>query len=389
MLETQISGTNVADSNSVGVETVDPISLMIARFATSAERGAETEQGIVGLETTAALQFLFTTLAATQIDAIHLSLSQNPTNYPGHLIAQINGRTVYIPFHLVELVPSGEALQWLVQQAEAVRVFVDSTICLSGSATFGMQFASDVDFCEYVPHTGKRIAQSFLAKAMESIPFCIEVRHGKDELEYPWNPDKVLGLCLTDRGGIGDKCTCVKRDWKFDYVGQLPDGGAISISNLCVHEDDAEALSWSFQEIPITEKAQPIRYLVAPGQLGKYVLWLRAQVGKYRDKRPDKALKRALSLAQILRLNSQSEKLLALARTPSFANYCRGMILADLEAACARVPATIQTKLGTSRPQESNESSFRFPIEDCYKVLDNTTRISDNLMARARELAGG
>jgi hypothetical protein len=392
MLETKIGGADIGGTGSAVREKIDPISLMIARFAASVERGAGADGGLVDLETSATLQFLFTTLAATQLHEFDFPLSQDPTNYPGHLIGHFEGRTVYIPFQLAEGIPSGETLQYLVQQADAVRIFTDSTICLSGSATFGLQFASDIDFCEYVSHTGKRVAQSFLAKGEANIPFCIEIRHGKNELERPWTQDEILDLCATDSGRIGGKCTCPGRDWKFDYVGRYEPTGVISISNLCIHEDDAEALSWSFQEIAITEKPQPIRYLVVPADLGRYVLWLRVQIDKHQEERPDKALKRAVSLARILRLNLLSERLLAMAKSPEFANHCRTTIIDKLRATVARLPEDVKMLLNDSgnvtASGEPNEKSAEFRIEDCYALLDETIRMYNDLMSCARELCG-
>lgn len=360
---------------------------MIARFAIAAERGLKE---IADLETETTLQFIFTTLAAAQSGAFDVPLSEDPINHPGHLIFSAAGRTLYIPYHLAELFPSGEVLQYIVEQAEAVRVFTDSTICLSGSAAFGLQIASDIDFCEYVPHSGRRVAQSFLSKAAIAFPFCTEIRHNNATLEYPWVADQVLKLCTTDNGRIGGKCTCGSHDWKFDFVGYTEADGSLPISNLCVHEDDAEALSWSFQEIAITEKPRPIRHLVVPLELGKYVLWLRDQIDKYRAVRPHKALKRSLSLARILRLNAESERILAFLTTPGFVNQSRRNVADEIRRTIGRLPdalgsiVTRRTKAisnGTPMETETGPSN-----SDCQELLDDVARSYEDLLSRARKL---
>lgn len=244
--DTAVSMPAAASHDSSKRLTIDPISLMIARFAAAVEVGNLQDSPLVDLETAKTLEFVFTALAASKLDSTDMALSQDPKNYPGHLITKIASRTVYIPFHLIEIVPSEKILEILVQQAEAIRIFQDSTICLSGSAIYGLEAAGDIDFCEYVPHTGKRVAQRFLAKENTTIPFCTEIRHGDNRITYPWDRNLVLDLCVTDNGHIGGKCTCPKREWKFDYVGHLHSMGAVPLSNICIHEDDAEALSWSF-----------------------------------------------------------------------------------------------------------------------------------------------
>jgi hypothetical protein len=366
------------------VEKIDPIALMIARFAALAERGTPA---VPDLETKSTLEFIFTTLAETQTDAIDVPIAQDPM-YPGHLVAKIQGRTLYIPFHLAEVLPSGDVLEFLVQQAEAVRILSDSTICLSGSAAIGLHAGSDIDFCEYVPHTGKRLAQSFLSKKTSDIPFCTDIRHGKSNVSYPWTGKDVLDLCTTDTGRVGGKCSCPHRDWKFDYVGYCATD-AIPISNICIHEDDADALSWAFQEIAIVSKPQPIRYLIVPADLGKYVLWLRRQLDKFLLNRPDKALKRALSLTRLLRLTAHSDKLYSVLKNRFFAIQARRNTIPELTSAIARLPESVRSKLSYAPPDAESESLLGFSNEELQSLILETTQAYDGLMSRARKLVVG
>jgi hypothetical protein len=383
MSDPVLETTRESGSGQSAAEAVNPISLMIARFAAAVAVSDHGEAGIAQLETTEILQFLFTTLADLSAGDSLLSLS---LDNPGHLTAKVGECILYIPYHLVDELPSGEALRYIVEQADALRIFTDSTICLSGSAAFGIEVASDIDFCEYVPHTGKRVAQSFLAKGSRGLPFCIGVKHNKQKVEYPWNEASILHLCRTDTGRIGGKCTCAKRDWLFDYVGALADRTPIPLSNKCVHEDDAEMLSSPYQEIAITAKPQPVTYLATPRELGKYVLRLRREINDYRAARPDKALKRALSLARILYLIPVSDRILELLRSSAFRAMTRKHIACEMQTTIDKLPETMRSSFEiTVLPvddavEQSGEQSFA--------LLDDLVSQYDALMARARRLVG-
>src|SRR4051812_5382190 len=100
MNDTMSSPVDGARSGEAG--QIDPISLMIARFAAAVELGKDLDDGLLSLETIANLEFLFTTLAATQLDLLGPTFLMDTKNHPGHLIARVEERAVYVPFHLAE-----------------------------------------------------------------------------------------------------------------------------------------------------------------------------------------------------------------------------------------------------------------------------------------------
>lgn len=174
------------------------------------------------------------------------------SSQPGFVSAVVRNKSVYIPFHLAALFPQ-ERLEDLVARAEEVRVMTDSTICLSGSHVFGISSAVDTDYCEYVLHTGRRMAGSFVNLANGRSSICVTVRHGDEKLTGPEVLHRVITLCPTDSGRVGGACTCKLRNWKFEYFCCTLTAQTIA-TNLCVHEEDCEQFSWAYQEAAIVAR---------------------------------------------------------------------------------------------------------------------------------------
>jgi hypothetical protein len=81
-----------------------------------------------------------------------------------------------------------------------------------------------------------------------------------------------------------------------------------------VPESGASDRSFAFQEAPfsLSEVSWIPRRLARPETIGKYVMFLRKQIDFYREKRPAKAAKRALSLAVFLLFSNHADALRSL-----------------------------------------------------------------------------
>ena len=102
--------------------------------------------------------------------------------------------------------------------------------------------------------------------------------------------------------------------------------------------------------------------------------------------RPDKALKRALSLNRILRLNSQSEKIIDLLKSPALAEIVRNRANEEVRATVTSLPGEIRELLGAPTATNGNddEGRKRSILEECRRLIESTVQTYDTLMSRAR-----
>lgn len=302
----------------------------------------------------------------------------------GFVSAVVRDKTVHVPIHLAPLFPQ-KNLEELVDRAEEVRAMTDSTICLSGSHVFGISSTVDTDYCEYVLHTGRRLAGSFTGLANRRSSLCVTVWHGGKELAGPQVLTEVTTLCQTDLGGVGDVCRCTPRNWKFEYFCLTPPAPTIA-TNLCVHEEDCEDFSWAYQEAAITTAGQPLRQLVDPLQLGRYLDWLRERIEEYKLDKPLKGLKRAFSLCRMLALKQSSSLILELLNSPIAVQVAKNYAERDVAKLQQYLPPEAQNIISTPALESGdNVSEDRFR-SDANSILGKVIEQYDNLVQSAEEL---
>lgn len=321
----------------------DLLSLLIMRYAApNAPSSADGEE------------FLETLWRAWALVGCPDFFHPNPSQH-GLVSALVrDDRTVHVPIQFADLFPTQKTLEELIELAEDVRAMTDSTICLSGSHVFGIPSSVDTDFCEYVLHTGKRLAGSFIRLAAQRTSICVTVQHCASTLVGSEIQTKILDLCKTDPGNIGSECTCTSRQWYFEYFCRVPSAPTL-VTNLCVHEKDYEEESiWAYQEAAIVAAGQPLRQLADPLQLGRYVRYLREETGKYRTDKPLKALKRALPLCRILSLEEGSE-VLKLLRSSVSVQLAKNDAAEDVARLREHLPQEWQDEMSSSAVQDRGD----------------------------------
>lgn len=247
--------------------------------------------------------------------------------HPGFLISTIGGGTMAVPFHLIGDLPSGELLDDIRAVAADLRVGRGSALCLSGSIVLlgNPHYAGDLDFCEYIPLSEHGLSLdrlSEIANRTGTPPLCVTVKLGSTErLDRPWSDaitpaklDALLGPCT--KGGHG----------KIDVLALNATIGPVEATNVMLWvpdstpDDYAAEFSFPFQEmIPGSSTDMPWipRLLARPSSIRSYVAFLRSDIAKYRDAKPVKALKRALSLSIFLMLPEHQDQLTDLGSTSS------------------------------------------------------------------------
>ncbi|MGQ0583571.1 MAG: hypothetical protein ACT4O6_16655 [Reyranella sp.] len=219
------------------------------------------------------------------------------TEVPGYVVVEFAGRRVRVPYHLVDALPPNDVLEQMFQLASHVRLSEDSQMCLSGSAVFGGRVSSiaDIDFCEYIPvqpATARSVLGSRCANVRPTLFVAGRIDEDKfDRLRTQTHPSVLDGI---------DKASTAK----LDYVCHLePFIGPLSNLSLFIDPSRPEAgsakNSWPHQEVVLGE-APPLYPLMRPELLGRYMLWLREEIGKHIESRPVKAVKRSLSLSRVL-----------------------------------------------------------------------------------------
>ncbi len=224
--------------------------------------------------------------------------------YTGYVIKQNSTSKVRVPYHIADYFPIGEVLDYLCEIAAGVRVFSNSVICLSGSATFlGMfEYIADIDYCEYAPvkKNGEwrtEFVNALCNRAMEQNDtlICLRLKIVASEEE------RVFCRCITEHHTL---YTRTISHANLDFGVKSPKD-AIEATNLVLPVNPAEPNdpllqhSFALQEAPITEGNWVPQELLNPISLGEYVVWLITQVKEKQNQDIIKAAKRAVSLARI------------------------------------------------------------------------------------------
>ena len=258
---------------------------------------------------------------------------------PGYL----NSNGIRIPFYFFADIPDAASLQAFVDLGASVRISEAGTLCLAGSAAMmrTVTFIADVDYCEYVPYTdadrGDMLDRVAVHTQREEPPLCRTVKEfgGSWRCDCPaeWDSSARSALDLLVMNGA--------RRLKLDFVARGDDPiGVLETTNLALlhgGDDDESVLQASFaaQEVVLTPAELP-RALADPIQVGRYIDFLVEEVNRYATAKPQKALKRALCLARVLRLSGADDRVIDLLRESpgalSSAIEARSELLARLNA---------------------------------------------------------
>jgi hypothetical protein len=250
--------------------------------------------------------------------------------YYGYVEIPSNGCTVFVPFHVTYAFPVASCLAGLVGTAKAIRVSKQGEICLSGSSVYmgRLRAVGDIDYCEYFPLTDPTMLANVrrLARDPRKATVCARLRWGARNDQWPW---PGLDSLLKDADQAFRNTHPSSGDlWKLDFVGSAGRIGPLAITNLALAvdiplaEEGGGQRSWVYQEAVIGfRKGVPIRSMVRPEEIGNYLNWLRQQISDHVDEKPQKAAKRALSLASLMLLTEERDELLELLQAPELSKY--------------------------------------------------------------------
>ena len=272
-----------------------------------------------------------------------MSLTTRP-DAPGYVFFTQSEASFAVPYFLVDIFPSDIRLQEINELAKKVRIFNDSTICLSGSGcSLGSNIPiADLDFCEYINGIDHSLAERLVTTTRKesSNLVCMNVTLGpKLSWRRPWTTElqkPTPSFIKTATGALKKS-----KHRKVDYVANTKNLGVLEVTNKLVPLDFAYSevgeanSSFSMQEVPLGNSSWVPRDLSDPIEVGRYVTWLTSEIQAQITKSQDapryavKALRRALPLARILIASVEAQKLRELLQDEN------GARLAALHDRCA------------------------------------------------------
>ena len=264
----------------------------------------------------AALRAIFDALAlasAREVDA------EFDPEVSGYVIRPVGSAKIRVPYHLVDVLLAGPALEELLTLAAAIRSHHDAIICLSGSSALAeiVDVVGDVDFCEYVAEDGRRhtlvdgIRHAEQLATDEVVCFAAHLfaLHYEDtkrrnavvdraSVKWPWTKPPSENHEM-------QRLLPRARKAKFDYLAHTQSEGLLVATDivLLIGDDHDHTLleSHAGQEVPLGSAGSWVPRLFAdPVEIGRYVTFLCDEVERLASDDPGKAAKRAIALARLL-----------------------------------------------------------------------------------------
>lgn len=313
-------------------------------------------------------------LAAAETKTAGLRATPSDVHH-GYVEIPANGCTVFVPFHVTYAFPIASCLGGLVGIAKAVRVSREGEICLSGSSTYmgRLRSVGDIDYCEYFPLADPTMLANVrrLARDTRKATVCARLRWGKRSDQWPWRDLDSL-LNDADKAFRATDTSCGDQ-WKLDFVGTAGRIGPLAITNLALavdllaaHEDGGQR-SWVYQEAVIG------------------LNWLRQQISEYVDEKPQKAAKRALSLASIMLLVEERDALMAALGSAELSHF---VTHAALDEARTLLPSseTANVKKLRSKLEAKTNRVGQAPAEPPAAALDTCKAAAMRVAGRFDEL---
>ncbi len=242
---------------------------------------------------------------------------------PGYLVKVDPPMSMRVPYHILPVFPTGDALNELWLLSRALRSTSSSAICLSGSNAVRALFdiVNDVDFCEYVPISAPRVEHNFFRTVDGDDYFqCLRIASGVGRWDFPWgakrpDPDVLFSSLDPQRENFA---TC-----KFDLVAQRSKEEIMEVSNLVI-ACDAEGRSAAIQRTFAAQEATLGSLDWVPNnfgnviEMGRYIDWLLTQMRKYFAAGDHaKCLKRCGSISRVLFLPDVTKRIIGLAKRTS------------------------------------------------------------------------
>jgi hypothetical protein len=307
--------------------------LLCQKFA-NLERPMGARESLELEELRERLEAVFKSLAHLFAMSADLAGWQTDVSAPGFLVRDSEDVRVYAPWNLVADFPRGDALSEFLRIAAQVRSGA-GTICLSGSSAIysTIEHVGDIDLCEYVSNEdGRKIMPEALLRAAalnreDLICFRLKISDGPSlkaasfTARRPWIALETL-VSDVDRPVLA----------KCDFLANTFIEGAVEVTNvlILIESPSQNVPSFVLQEAPVLRTGGWVpRRLTDPGEIGRYVVFLRDSIESLAESNPCKAAKRALSLTRMLFLSDLSDSVIDLLRDHELAR--RGALSARLD----------------------------------------------------------
>jgi hypothetical protein len=240
----------------------------------------------------------------------------------GYLLKSFLDWQIAIPWPMSESFPNDVTLAEFCAFATAVRVGIDSSICLSGTSarTSEIPEIGDIDFAEYVFDLDldfkERLLEVLRGKPGLAVPVEFKLvqgsMHSGSKIDCPWpltetaytqKHHDIISLAPSSQS-------------KIDFLGQSTAYGRIPITNMILPSSKDEYKtgfaenSYSFQEavlLPGLKPEAPVWPLMQVAELVGYACFLVRDSRKYAPTNPLKAAKRASALGKFLFMHDFDE----------------------------------------------------------------------------------
>jgi hypothetical protein len=319
---------------------------------------------------------------------------------PGYLVTSSGRWSVYVPWPLAFAFPGPELLDELVDVIERVILRGRGNAVLSGSTTFAGRIAAlgDIDLAQYMFGGAPALpagVKDLVSRNNSAI--LVRVKWGR-RYRRPW---KKLLEDLDQRLDPGlDRLRLnrvLRKSMKFDFVDAETPFGLMPVSNIVLpsvagdRRRGAARKSFVFQEAVLVAAGGPPWPLLMAGELLRYMKFLVRETKKYRDDKPIKALKRALSLSRLLGLDLLGQQAEAALAGDAASMVAGDSSISELDELWADLPAderdTLAPKLKEKRQKVVTLTERGGKKAEPRRIIDAVLdEIDDMLSSEGRSL---
>ena len=232
---------------------------------------------------------------------------------PGYLVRQVPPAFFRVPVHLAPLFPDDASLREVWELAHRIRTDESSIIYISGSSAVRriFEYVDDIDFCEYMPKSGRQLAASVLLKLSDSRDqCCMQVAFDNHKWLRP-----LISSNIAEQLEMASHDVLERSRVKLQYVAKREQTRPFDVSNVIIvcnehFQSKGSERTFAYQEGQVAAVDYVPNRLTNALELGRYILFLIDEVEHYRARtNPLKALKRALSLTRVCWLNDFSMRI--------------------------------------------------------------------------------
>jgi hypothetical protein len=279
--------------------------------------------------------------------------------------------------------PNPEVLANLLSTGEAIAIPPAQTLCVSGSSAWtGADIViGDLDYCQYVELAPAAVVAAAAAfRTASDVRILLKATYGrKDAAVPPWSASWANLAAAMGAQSIDNA-----QRFMIEFLGKCEPFGPLPLSNVILSSDSsarqrgAAHMSHVYQEATAVRPpaASALWSLVDPEQLRDYLVFLKKHADEYAESRPIKAVKRGLSIAHTIRLDSYVSEALGILLSADAAVYTAAKRREELTATLQRCDE--ETRQWFSQyvgEMADNDASATLPGDVAERCRDFVTRL--------------